>query len=451
MVNRLSGKVLDVAGPSTADGANVHQWDWYELPNQEWRFEAAGDGAYRLIARHSGKACDVAGASWANGANVQQWSTNGTPAQEWWLQPVGDGYCKIVSRETGRVLDVANLSLTNGANVQQWDYVGGLNQQWQIEQVVAPPMPPIPTGLRAVAGGERITLFWNAGTNTTSYNLKRANISGGAYVLVASNLTQLSICDTGLVAGAAYYYVVSAMNGTSESGNSAEVGVIPWTVVLARNAGGTAQLPFSADANVAGGTAAATSAVIDTAGLTNPAPQAVYQSERYGNMTYTLPGMTVGVSHRVRLHFAENYWSAAGQRRFNVSLNGASVISNFDVLAAAGAKNRAVIRDFDVLPNVSGQIIIQLVSVVDNATLSGVEIVRAAVISPPTLSVNLSGANIALVWPTSATAFNLYSATNFAPPINWLPVTNPPIILGSNRTVALPMSGGLRFFRLATP
>jgi hypothetical protein len=59
-----------------------------------------------------------------------------------------------------------------------------------------------------------------------------------------------------------------------------------------------------------GGTAAATTNIIDTSGLTNPAPQVVYQSERYGNMTYTLPGLAVGVSHRVRLHFAETYWSA---------------------------------------------------------------------------------------------------------------------------------------------
>ncbi|MEK7781091.1 MAG: RICIN domain-containing protein, partial [Verrucomicrobiota bacterium] len=442
---------LVVAGPSTADSANVHQWDWFGIPNQEWRFEAVGDGAHRIIARHSGKACDVAWASWANGANVQQLSVNGAAAQEWWLQPVGEGYCKIVNRETGRVLDVANLSLTNGANVQQWDYVGGHNQQWRIEQVVAPPAPPIPAGLHAVAGGERVTLFWNASTNTTSYNLKRANISGGTYVTVATNVMQSSICDTGLTAGTAYYYVVSAMNGTTESGNSTEVGVIPWTVVQARNSGGAAVLPFSSDANVVGGTAAATTAVIDTAGLTNPAPPAVYQSERYGNMTYTLPGLPMGVSHRVRLHFAETYWSAAGQRRFHVSINGASVLSNFDVWAAAGAKNRAVIREFNVLPNASGQIVIQLSSVVDNATLAGVEIVRAPVIAPPTLSVNLSGAHSALVWPASATAFNLYTTTNLAPPVNWLPVTNPPVMLGSNRSVTLPISGGLRFFRLATP
>lgn len=451
VVNRLSGKVLDIDGPSAADGANLHQWQWYNLPNQLWRFEPAGDGAYRMISRHSGKACDVAAASWANGANVQQWSTNGTQAQDWWLQPVGASYCKILSRETGRVLDVANLSLTNGANVQQWDYVGGLNQQWLIEQVVAPPPPPVPTGLRAVAGGDRITLFWNAGTNTTSFNLMRANLGGGPYTMVASNLTQTSVCDPGLIAGTAYYYVVSAMNGTSESGNSTEVGGIPWTIKHARNSGGTATTPFGADTYYSGGTAAETSAVIDTAGLTNPAPQAVYQTERYGNMTYTLPGLTPGVTHRVRLHFAETYWNSAGQRRFNVLINGASVLSNFDVRAVAGAKNRGVIRDFDAFPNSSGQMVIQFSSVVDNATLAGLEILRAPVLSPPMLTVSGGNSMITLGWPVSATAFALYSTTNLAPPVNWFPVTPAPQTNGSNQTVTLPTDGGLRFFRLATP
>ena len=409
LVNRLSGKVLDVSGPSTADAANVHQWDWFDLHNQQWRFEAVGDGAYRLIARHSGKACDVAWASWADGANVQQLSVNGAAAQEWWLQPVGDGYCKIVNRESGRVLDVANLSLTNGANVQQWAYVGGLNQQWRIEQVVAPPAPPVPTGLQAVAGGERGTLFWNAGTNTTSYNLKRANISGGAYTVIATNLSQPSFYDTGLMSCANYYYVVSAMNGTSESGNSTEVGVVPWTVVRARNSGGAAQPPFAADANVVGGATAASSAVIDTAGLTNPAPQAVYQTERYGNFTYTFTGLISGATYKVRLHSAETFWTAVGQRRFNVIINGAQVLTNFDIIAAAGAQNKAVINEFNAVAT-GGQITIQYVTVTDNARASGIEIILPQPAAP-------TATNNGPIW--AGMTLNLTASTVPGATYNW--------------------------------
>ena len=44
----------------------------------------------------------------------------------------------------------------------------------------------------------------------------------------------------------------------------------------------------------------ATTAPIDTSGVTSPAPQAVYQTSREGTFTYTLPNLTPGV----RLHGA---------------------------------------------------------------------------------------------------------------------------------------------------
>jgi hypothetical protein len=87
------------------------------------------------------------------------------------------------------------------------------------------------------------------------------------------------------------------------------------------NVGGPAVAPFAADTDSAGGATAATSHAIDTSAVSNPAPQAVYQSNRSGNFTYALPGLTANGSYTVRLHFAETYWTAAGQRIFNVSLN----------------------------------------------------------------------------------------------------------------------------------
>ena len=35
------GKVADVEGPSTADGADVHQWGYVGALNQHWRLSAA--------------------------------------------------------------------------------------------------------------------------------------------------------------------------------------------------------------------------------------------------------------------------------------------------------------------------------------------------------------------------------------------------------------------------
>ena len=45
-----------------------------------------GPGTWKLLARHSGKALDLANGSPANGATVRQWPDNGLDAQKWTLE-----------------------------------------------------------------------------------------------------------------------------------------------------------------------------------------------------------------------------------------------------------------------------------------------------------------------------------------------------------------------------
>ncbi|MBX5450486.1 MAG: hypothetical protein IRZ24_10490, partial [Thermogemmatispora sp.] len=154
--------------------------------------------------------------------------------------------------------------------------------------------------------------------------------------------------------------------------------ILPAGGTVRINAGGPAVTPFVADAYYSGGSTASTSNAIDTSGVTNPAPQAVYQSNRYGNFTYTIPNLTAGAAYTVRLHFAETYWSAAGKRVFNVSINGQQVLTNFDIYAAAGGANKAVVREMSATATGSGTITIQFSTVVDNAQVNGLEILPAA-------------------------------------------------------------------------
>ena len=92
--------------------------------------------------------------------------------------------------------------------------------------------------------------------------------------------------------------------------------------IIEVNSGGGAASPFIADAFFSSGTAGSTSATIDTSGVPNPAPQAVYQTERWNNNTYTFPNLIAGTSYKVRLHFAEIFYNAAGIRVFNIFING---------------------------------------------------------------------------------------------------------------------------------
>src|SRR5450755_3853016 len=140
------------------------------------------------------------------------------------------------------------------------------------------------------------------------------------------------------------------------------------------SASGPAAAPFAADEDFTGGATAATTHAITTTGLTNPAPQSVYQHNRYGNFTYTIPGLTAGASYTVRLHFAEEYWTTAGSRTFNVLINGTQVLTNFDIFATAGGEYKAVAESFTATASSAGAITIQFVTVKDNAQVNGIEI-----------------------------------------------------------------------------
>jgi Malectin domain/Glycosyl hydrolase family 30 beta sandwich domain len=158
------------------------------------------------------------------------------------------------------------------------------------------------------------------------------------------------------------------------------------------SAGGSGSGSFQADNYSLGGnsnTATVTDA-ITTSGVSNPAPQAVYQGQRYGNFSYVFSPLQAGASYTVRLHFAETYWSNAGQRVFNASLNSSRVLTNFDIIAATGAKDQAIVEQFTTTADSSGQITIQFSTVVDNAMVDGIEIIPVGG-TPTGLSINCGG------------------------------------------------------------
>jgi fibronectin type 3 domain-containing protein len=59
--------------------------------------------------------------------------------------------------------------------------------------------------------------------------VKRATVSGGPYTTVASP-TSTTFTNTGLTNGTTYYYVVTAVNGGGESGNSNQASARPLAV-----------------------------------------------------------------------------------------------------------------------------------------------------------------------------------------------------------------------------
>ncbi len=148
------------------------------------------------------------------------------------------------------------------------------------------------------------------------------------------------------------------------------------TLVKAINAGGATSGTFVADTGYnQGNEYSDTSVAINTSGVINAAPQAVYQTCRWNSaFTYTISGLTAGKTYTVQLDWAELTFQGAGQREFNVAINGSQVLSNFDVYATAGYKT-ALEKQFTTKANSSGQIVIAFTKgPADNPFINAIEI-----------------------------------------------------------------------------
>jgi hypothetical protein len=186
--------------------------------------------------------------------------------------------------------------------------------------------------------------------------------------------------STGAAGSSGAAGMAGAGGATGAAGASGAAGVSGPTIKI--NAGTTAVVPpFVADMDFTnGGLNAPTTSAIDLSAVTNPAPEAVYQTARIGGFTYTIPGYAPGSSHTVRLHFCETYFPPAGQtvgtgqRVCNISLNGTLVLSAYDIFAKAGGKNKAVIEQFTAPADTNGDYVIQFAAVTDQCLVSGLEV-----------------------------------------------------------------------------
>ncbi|AXO35053.1 alpha-L-arabinofuranosidase II precursor [Micromonospora sp. B006] len=142
LVNRNSGKALDLYNQATNDGARITQWTRNDGAWQQWQFVDSGGGYYRLRSRHSGKVLDVTGASTANGAAVVQWTDHGGTNQQFRLADSDSGYVRLINRNSNKVMEVQNASTADGGNIVQYDDWNGANQQWQLVRVGDNPGDP---------------------------------------------------------------------------------------------------------------------------------------------------------------------------------------------------------------------------------------------------------------------------------------------------------------------
>src|SRR5271168_554562 len=170
----------------------------------------------------------------ANGGNAQvalTWtaSTGATSYHVKRATVSGGPYTQVFAPASANFTD---SGLTNGTKyfyvVSAVNSAGESANSAAVSATPAAPIaiPATPTGLAATAGNAQVSLTWNASGGATSYNVKRATVSGGPYSQIAAPTTA-NYTDTGLTNGTTYDYVVSAVNSAGESANSAQVIATP--------------------------------------------------------------------------------------------------------------------------------------------------------------------------------------------------------------------------------
>ena len=169
---------------------------------------------------------------------------------------------------------------------------------------------------------------------------------------------------------------------------------VPPGYTLAVNTGGIAASNYTADAGATGGFTFTTDKPINRSAVEQAAPEAVYQSERYGQtFTYRSPVLAEGRRYLVRLHFAEIWWGVAGkggvnmgtgQRVFDVTVSNMrtskKVLTNFDVFKEAGGANKAIVKEFEASSDGTGTINFTFEAAANspdrNAKISGIELIE---------------------------------------------------------------------------
>ncbi len=226
LINYGSGKALDISGASTANVANVIQWNYKASPNQQFYLTDLSNGYWSIMASHSGRSLDVASWSTQEGGNIQQYDYHGGNNQQWQLKRSTTGAFNIVSHYSGKSLTVADGA--NGGNVYQQSDSASAYQRWYLNPVdiacngttnggSAPAV-----SLSASGGNGYVDLNWTADSGLKSVQLMRdtdSDPSGRGRVAILSGSAR-SYRDTNVSNGTPYWYWVKYTDSQGRTGNS---------------------------------------------------------------------------------------------------------------------------------------------------------------------------------------------------------------------------------------
>ena len=290
-------------------------------------------------------------------------------------------YNKVLSGTGRRAVALLNRSTSAGSITVRWSDLGLTSGSAQVRNLwTGQDLGAIATSYTVTVPAKEAVFLLVTDASVSTYALTVTKSGTGSGTVAGGAINCGATCAANLASGTTVTLAATPASGSTFGGWSgactgsgscvvtmtaartvtATFDGTPVTGPVSINVGGAATGSWVADTGFSGGSTYSVTTAIDTAQLSGTVPpQAVLQTERYGEFTYTLGGFTAGSAQAVTLYFAEVYWTAAGQRTFNVAINGATVLSAFDIFAAAGGAAKAISRTFDATANASGQVVIQ--------------------------------------------------------------------------------------------
>ncbi|MFG2675513.1 GDSL-type esterase/lipase family protein [Streptomyces sp. NPDC048445] len=210
LVNRRTGKAIDVPGAATTAGTGLIQHAPSSAVNQQFLFITVGEGIDEVYTTHSPTTLGWAvwgGASDA-GAKIVQWTPEHSTSQQWRRSRTADGYTVVTCVRSGKVLGVSGGSTADGAAIEQQTPDGGEGQQWRL----------VEKGTRVAAWAPSMTTGGQTFTNQTIRMVAHSSVAGSGVRITLSNQYSDTPLDIGAVGIA-----VQANGGEAEPGTSRKV------------------------------------------------------------------------------------------------------------------------------------------------------------------------------------------------------------------------------------
>jgi Bacterial alpha-L-rhamnosidase 6 hairpin glycosidase domain/Alpha-L-rhamnosidase N-terminal domain/Bacterial alpha-L-rhamnosidase C-terminal domain/Bacterial alpha-L-rhamnosidase concanavalin-like domain/F5/8 type C domain/Protein of unknown function (DUF642) len=423
----------------------------------------------------SGLASAAATYNSANGLITNQWTVSGNLATMTMTIPPGSTalVCLPMTGMNAAVYESGILIWTNGAtaapspnvtfagilatNAQTsllWAIGSGTYRfTWNIVFT--------PGGLTASPGNHQVSLTWSNASGATSYNVKRAAVSGGPYSIIANGVAGSNYTDSAVTNGGTYYYVVSANTAGAESGNSFEASATPQFIfnfgfetpkvsTFQYNPSGSSWT-FTAQSGNNGAGITPNGTLFNSSNPNAPEGVQVAFLQSTSTISQAISGFVPGAKYAVTFSAAQRAGQYQhGGQTWNLKLDN-SVVASYAPPATAtsyvdyttnftatAATHTLVFAGTDLLGG-DNTVFLDNVRIAPSPSLTAVQLGLQLANIP-------SGNQFQLSWPADHTGWRLQMQTNGLG-TNWVSVLNADYV----NALLLPMTSASAFFRLVYP